>query len=104
MVFRRSRQLVEEFPDLANVSGNDLILAINSKLDSSAYVSGMGASDYVEPAAFEKVGIQFIFQQFPHPEYFQPAAPEEGFVPGLSIIDSLASVGIDGVRELLTGK
>lgn len=60
---------------------------------------GGGAGNYQEDEKFEQAGIKLIYRNFKHPVYPQFNSIE--FVPGLSVIDSLMNVGIDGVKKLL---
>lgn len=44
------------------------------------YLSGAGAKEYLEPAAFAAAGLGLSFQEFSHPVYRQSAGAE--FAPG----------------------
>ena len=43
------------------------------------YLSGAGAKEYLDPAAFERAGLGLTFQEFNHPMYRQSTAKE--FMP-----------------------
>lgn len=65
----------------------DLTLAAKCK----TYLSGNGASGYMEDSMFEKAGLSLEFQDFTHPVYPQNSKNE--FCPGLSAIDYLFNCG-----------
>lgn len=84
----------------AGGSATDLLVAITREAGGGAYLAGGGAEGYQEDGRFAEAGIELVAQEFQHPKYPQPAAGE-GFVPGLSFVDALMSLGFDGTRELL---
>ncbi len=65
----------------------------------TAYLSGDGADDYQVISQFEEAGIAVRKLGFRARPYPQRRGSE--FVPGLSIIDALCYVGIEGTLELL---
>lgn len=67
-------------------------------LGGTVYLSGSGADGYLDATPFAERGIEVRVQRFSPPEYPQDA-PEP--VHGLSIVDAMMSLGVDGVRELL---
>lgn len=77
----------------------EMLIALTRKVGGRAYMCGSGAQGYQQDAAFADAGIGLIYQSFQHPVY--PQIGTGGFVPGLSIIDSLMHVGVNGVRSML---
>ena len=72
---------------------SEMVLDMCRQLGAKAYLSGGGASkDYLDVAAFERAGIEVLWQEFRHPQYEQrpPAAP---FVEKLSTLDLLFNRG-----------
>ena len=84
-----------------NAMKGDLVLALIKASGCDTYLSGTGAKAYMDDSEFEKAGIKLIYQEFKHPTYIQKNAGADGFVPGMSTLDLLFNVGIDGSRELL---
>jgi len=77
----------------------EMLIEMVSTLGGRAYMCGGGADGYQEDAAFHSAGIDLIYQDFQHPVYLQGEG--EAFVSGLSILDALFHLGVDGTRELL---
>jgi hypothetical protein len=73
----------------------DLVRAV----DGAIYLSGAGAGGYQDESLFAHAGIELRVQEFEHPSYAQAGSGD--FVAGLSAVDALAAVGLDGVRRLL---
>jgi WbqC-like protein family len=86
-------------PRLADLRGNDLVVATCLAAGGDEYVSGEGCLDFIDPPAFETAGIDFWFQRYVHPQYAQRGALE--FVSHLSALDALFNVGFDGMRDLV---
>jgi hypothetical protein len=61
------------------------------------YLSGSAAREYLDVAAFEKRGIEVVWQDYRHPVYPQQYEP---FVPYLSAIDLLLNCGDDSAAIL----
>jgi len=81
---------------------SDMILNMCREVGADAYLSGAGASrDYLDVRAFERAGIEVLWQRFEHPTYRQCRAPSE-FVPMLSSIDMIFNCGPRSV-EILRG-
>lgn len=86
-----------------NVAGSksELILNLCLATGASTYLAGMGGSrSYLERAAFADAGVDIAWQDFHHPHYTQCGG--EGFISGLSAIDSLFNQGLQS-RGLVTG-
>lgn len=77
---------------------NDLVLEICEKMNADIYLSGNGAKKYMDTLPFEKKGIKVIYQKFQPVEYRHYS--NANFIPGLSILDMLFSIGIDDTRSL----
>lgn len=75
------------------------LMNIIKTLDGGVYVCGMGSGDYLEPGFFEDNGITLQFQRYESLEYSQVGKGE--FMAGLSIIDTFANIGLDGVWDLV---
>ena len=77
---------------------NDLVLEICKAISADGYLSGNGARKYTDESSYEKAGIVLRYQKFAPPEYTHKNSKE--FVPGLSVLDMLFSVGIEETRNL----
>jgi hypothetical protein len=64
--------------------------------------AGEGTRGYLDTDTMASQGISVVWNEFPHrhPVYRQ-VWPRQGFVPGLSIVDAVSSVGWPGVSALL---
>ncbi len=72
---------------------NQLVLDLCKAVNADYYLSGNGAKKYMELKPFEDSGIVVEFQCFAQDVY--PQIPSvAAFVPGLSILDMLFSMGI----------
>ena len=69
---------------------NDMIIDLMKRVDGTHFISGNGATEYIEPDKFEQAGISLEFQNF-SPEPYPQTYP--GFVPNLSAIDALMNCG-----------
>ncbi|MGE5607217.1 MAG: WbqC family protein [Bacteroidota bacterium] len=78
----------------------DLLIEITKNVNGTAYLCGGGAPKYQEDFKFSENGLELIYQNFVHPIYEQKYSQE--FVSGLSIIDCLMNLGIDGTKKLLS--
>ena len=73
---------------------NQLVLELCKSVNADFYLSGNGARKYMELDSFENEDIHVEFQQFNQSSYTQiHSAPV--FIPGLSILDMLFSIGIE---------
>lgn len=83
------------------VKGNatDLLIAMIKAIGGSAYLCGGGAAGYQEDNKFSEAGIELVYQNFKHPTYEQYGVRK--FIPGLSIMDSLFNIGLEGTKKLL---
>jgi hypothetical protein len=83
-------------------AATDLLISLVKQVGGNAYMCGGGAANYQEDEKFGLAGIKLVYQNFKHPEYSQ--FNSKTFVPGLSIIDALMNVGIEGVKVLMGSK
>lgn len=83
-----------------HVEGNktDMLISLLSQTDSTTYLSGVGARDYLQTESFESANIKLTWQEFDHPVYSQLHGD---FAPYLSTIDVLFNCGIDGTKQML---
>jgi hypothetical protein len=74
------------------LKGADYILAILKELRATAYISGQGEGSlrYIEPASFVTAGIELFMYSFESPVYAQQWGE---FIPDLSVVDMIASLG-----------
>ncbi|HXS99721.1 MAG TPA: WbqC family protein [Elusimicrobiota bacterium] len=82
---------------------SEMVLDMCRQVGAKAYLSGAGASKgYLDVAAFERAGIEVLWQDFPHPRYEQrpPASP---FIEKLSVLDLLFNRGPESA-ELFAGR
>lgn len=83
----------------ASLHGQDRILAICEKLGATTYRNLPGGRSLYDAESFARLGLKLEFISMRQETYRQIRATS--FVPGLSLIDVLMSVGPDGARELL---
>jgi hypothetical protein len=76
----------------------ELLVDMIKMLGGTTYFSGDAAWGYQE--VLEKSGIEVVYQKFTSPVYNQCNTSE--FVPGLSIIDCLMNIGLQGTRNILS--
>ncbi len=81
--------------------GNEYNLNLCKHFEATQYASGKGAKNYQDETAFQKHGIEIVYNDLfsflkAHP-YTQH---ETTFIPGLSIVDALFNIGSDGVLQL----
>lgn len=97
--------LVSEPPELVRsselgISGasTNLLVGLVQAVGGTTYLSGAGGRGYQDEHAFAAAGIDLQYQDFEHPMYRQ--LETDTFVPGLSVLDPLFNVGIEGTRAL----
>jgi hypothetical protein len=79
----------------------ELLCEIILELNGNTYLSGIGAKKYQEPAYFKEKNIKLLysdFYQFMNENPYQQG--NSSFVNGLSIIDALFYLGIDGIFDI----
>lgn len=80
-------------------AGTDRLVDLVRSAGASVYVTGRGAGEYLEPEKFAAASLSLAVQQFAEVE--RPQLRTNAFVPGLSILDALLMVGVDGVNVML---
>lgn len=81
-------------------SGTQRLVDIVKAVGGDTYLSGDGAQGYQRDDAFPKAGVKLEFLEFTQPKYSQRGA--DNFIPGLSVLDSLANLGAKETRSLLS--
>lgn len=69
---------------------SERLIDICKTLHCDKYLAGIGGSGYMNLEAFEREGIEVVFQDFNHPVYNQLYGT---FEPGMSVIDLLFNCG-----------
>jgi hypothetical protein len=85
----------------ANGKQEALLCEIILELNGNTYLSGVGAKKYQEATYFKEKNIKLIysdFYQFMNENPYQQG--NNSFVNGLSIIDALFYLGIDGIFDI----
>lgn len=82
-----------------NISGkgSDKLLGIISELDGEVYITGHGASNYIDHNLFELNGVKveyMNYQKFSYPQLYGQ------FNPHVSILDLIANVGKKGIKYM----
>jgi hypothetical protein len=80
-------------------TSSDRLIELCRAIDADRYLSGPGGRDYMDLDAFERAGIEIVWQEFMLPSYPQQF-PEGGFIENLSSVDALFNCGPD-TRQLL---
>jgi len=85
--FRDSR----EFP--TSLRKDERLIEILKSVGAKSYLSGPAAKSYIDPAHFEKAGIELVWKDYAgYPPYPQIGEP---FEHGVTILDLIFSVGPD---------
>jgi hypothetical protein len=72
---------------------SDMVLNLCREVGADVYLAGSGASkSYLDVAAFERAGIEVVWQEFQHPRYRQCVAGD-AFVERLSALDLIFNCG-----------
>ena len=80
---------------------SDLVLSICKEVGATTFLGGLGGSrNYIDTAAFNREGIEVVWQAFRHPEYRQQGG--KPFVPGLSSVDMLFSCGPRSREQMIS--
>lgn len=79
-------------------TGTALLVEIVGATGGRGYLCGGGSEGYLEEARFSEAGLDLVFQDFAPSPYDQGG---QSFLPGLSVVDALFHVGVDGVRRLV---
>ena len=79
----------------------ELIINLCKHYNADAFLFGAKGRDYVDVEYFKSQGIEPLFQDFRCVEY--PQQWGGGFVPGLSVIDTIFNCGSEKTLELIKG-
>ena len=77
---------------------NELLIDLCKKVSATKYITGTGATEYLDDAMFKANGIELEVVSFnpkPYPQLFGD------FVPNLSAVDFLFNKGVDGLDGYL---
>lgn len=77
----------------------ELVMELLQATGADGYLSGTGAQAYLDEGCFGG-SVALHYNRFTHPEY-QQRNSGLSFVPGLSCVDVLFNLGINGSRQLL---
>lgn len=85
-----------------NISGSssERVLKTTLKVGASSYITGHGASKYLDHEIFEQAGIKvkyMDYQKTPYPQLYGE------FTPYVSILDLIANVGKEGINWIHSG-
>lgn len=84
---------------IGDVTGTQRLADLVSAVGGDTYLAGLGSDGYLEPRCFEEQGIGLRRQQYRCDPYPQIGNGE--FLPGLSVIDTLANIGVAGAQHLI---
>jgi hypothetical protein len=88
--------------DLDIHSASSMRLAeITRAVGGQTYLSGNGASDYLDESVFTERGVSLAYHKFVQTEY--PQFNSSAFIPGLSVIDMICNIGLAGARSIVSG-
>ena len=79
--------------------GDRLVALVDAVAPGAVYLSGKGGASYQDETKFAKAGLTLHYSAFAPRPY--PQMGGGAFVPGLSIVDALFSLGIEGTRALI---
>jgi len=80
-----------------HTSSTERLIDLIERVDGSVYLSGSGGDNYQDKQLYVKSGIELIYTKIPKFEYQQNQT--EKFIAGLSIIDAIFNIGIDGIKR-----
>lgn len=90
-----------KFVDVKDLSvpgtSSDRVLAVVNKLDGARYITGHGASRYLDHELFERSGVDVEYMDYKCTEYPQLFG---GFTPYVSAIDLVANCGKLGINYI----
>lgn len=77
----------------AEGGASDLVLGLCLEVGATRYLTGGGGKNYLEPEAFEKAGVEIVYQSSLLPASYPQLFPQAGFINHLSAIDVLLNCG-----------
>ncbi len=80
-------------------SSTEMLIDIVLKNQGTTYLSGDGVEGYQKDELYAKNKIDLSFMDYKQPSYKQFNL--ENFAPGLSIIDALMNLGLEGTKNIL---
>lgn len=81
-----------------------LMIELSKKAEATIYFSGTRAKNYQDSALFQEHGLDLVYQRFFEYMESQPYPQAQGeFMNGLTILDTIFNLGVEGTRELLSG-
>jgi hypothetical protein len=84
----------------AEGSKSELLINACKAVGADSYLSGAGGKQYMELEMFDAANIKIYWQEFHSPTYEQ-LFPELGFIPNLSILDTLFCCGPEVTKTFL---
>jgi len=94
-----ARKLVMASSFAVDLQGTNRLIELVKRVGGDSYLCGSGSSGYLEPRVFEKESMKLVWQNFSEVRRSQLGTAT--FVPGLSIIDALLTLGPIQTRGLL---
>ncbi len=95
------RSFVKSSSLMLDKTGHDYNLSIIKLHNANLYYSGVGAKEYQNECAFKENNITLLYlDTISYLEKYNYPQRQGNFLPGLSIIDSIMNVGVEGVREI----
>lgn len=91
--FRLSSELA------VHTASTERLIALTQAVGGTHYLAGGGAEGYQDDAAFDAAGVTLVYQNFTSTPY--PQQPAGDFVAGLSVIDALMHLGIEGTAAFI---
>jgi WbqC-like protein family len=79
-------------------TSSERLAELVANVGARTYLAGAGARAYQDDAVFHRRGLQVLAQGFRPPNYLRGGKPGPA---GLSVIDALFWLGVEGTRELL---
>jgi hypothetical protein len=80
-----------------------MIVELCQQVGGNQFLSGDGASTYLNESEFDRVGIELVWQNYRHPTYSQLYSDTVGFIPYLSALDLFMNKGRDALRTVRAG-
>jgi hypothetical protein len=84
----------------SNARATERLVELVQAVQGTQYLSGDGAESYIDTNLFNDFGIDLRYLGFISPHY--PQIGRTTHVPGLSIFDAIANVGVSRTRMLLS--